>query len=285
MSVDIDFTPDALLQREEQDVQFLQEINDLILRGQASIELLKSYTGCAITIREALSDPKNFELQKSSFLAVCRNVEKIALFFNLSSEIVAAVTTLSTRLRGGFEAFEDNPALVKGFGDLLVFCFDFDQQKMLTPEIQNDFSFYRRTFASKALEALPKPVSTDTAHMISMWVAQNLPMISPLATATTNAPEAVASLANVCCGMVQRQSCGEQSDYALKVMVAAIIIYDRNSETGAFVNSSPIKMRRVMRVLSRYGDTNLKLLQDSLKFCTTHYKDSDTPMYIKIALD
>ena len=86
----------------------------------------------------------------------------------------------------------------------------------MKPELQNDFSFYRRSLGSKAIEPLPKPILADSAQVISMWIAQNLPMMSAIADID---PLPLAALANVCCGMVIRQVCGENRAHVLKVCI------------------------------------------------------------------
>jgi len=57
---------------------------------------------------------------------------------------------------------EEHPAIVKCLGDLLVFCFNFDQEKMVKPTIQNDFSFYRRI--------LPRMTGRVTAPIGLFWL-------------------------------------------------------------------------------------------------------------------
>lgn len=116
---------------------------------------------------------------------------------------------------------------------------------MLKPEIQNDFSFYRRSLGSKALSSanVPRPpVSSDLTNVISMWLAQNLPMISSI-TSTQTRSLAIAHLANICCGMLLRNVC-QESEIArvMNTMIAATVIYDRISPEGAFVNNSQVRV-------------------------------------------
>ena len=94
------------------------------------------------------------------------------------------------------------------------YMFSHSNAQMMKPELQNDFSFYRRALGSKAVEQLPKPVQPDVAQVISMWVAQNLPMTVSI---TNNDPLPLAALANICCGMILRQACGATLSHVLKV--------------------------------------------------------------------
>ncbi len=47
------------------------------------------------------------------------------------------------------EHLDDHQALVKQFARILDFVLKFDECKMTTPAVQNDFSYYRRTVQVK----------------------------------------------------------------------------------------------------------------------------------------
>lgn len=115
---------------------------------------------------------------------------------------------------------------------------------MLKPEIQNDFSFYRRSLGSRALsnsKVAKPPVSSDMANVISMWLAQNLPMTSSINGRQTRA-NAIAHLANVCCGMILRNVSSEEHSKIINIMIGATIVYDRISPEGAFVANTQIRV-------------------------------------------
>lgn len=116
---------------------------------------------------------------------------------------------------------------------------------MLKPEIQNDFSYYRRSLGSKSLssgDVAKPPVTADLANVISMWLAQNLPMISSInGRETRNA--AIGHLANVCCGLILRNVCPEDEvTKVMNIMIAATVIYDRITPEGSFSNNSLVKV-------------------------------------------
>ena len=116
---------------------------------------------------------------------------------------------------------------------------------MLKPEIQNDFSFYRRSLGSKALSSAKvskPPVSSDMANVISMWLAQNLPMTSAINGRQTR-PNAIASLANACCGMIIRDVNPEENLKIMNIMVGSTVVYDRISNEGAFGSNSQIRVK------------------------------------------
>lgn len=282
MSMDLDFTPGAQLQKADGDDELIQKVNVLLQRGKIASSKLKNYNGCANVIRKALADSKNIELQKTSFESVSPNILDISTFYHLSVDIVKAIGELTSRLvHGRVEVFEQHAAIAKCLGDVLLFSFEFDQLKMLKPEIQNDFSFYRRALGTKVLENVPKPVSPDVAQVISMWIAQNLPMTNAIVNIDT---VPLAALSNLCCGMIQRQTAGPNLSHILRVMVASIIVFDRVNEFGAFHPASLVKMRKVVAAISKFGGEDRALLVNSLKFSTIHYKDETTPESICSAL-
>lgn len=282
MHLDLDFTPGAELQKADGDDELIAKVHALLERGKVALSKLRNYNGCASIVRKALSDSRNFDLQKTSFEGVSPNIIDISTFYYLSVDIAKVVAELTSRLvHGRVDVFEQHAAIAKCLGDVLLFSFEFDQQKMLKPEIQNDFSFYRRALGTKALDNVLKPVSADVAHVISMWIAQNLPMTNAIIN-IDSVP--LAALSNLCCGMVQRQTAGPNLSHILRVMVASIIVFDRVNDIGAFHPASLIKMRKVVSAIAKFGGEDRVLLSDSLKFSTIHYKDDTTPEAICIAL-
>ena len=114
---------------------------------------------------------------------------------------------------------------------------------MLKPEIQNDFSFYRRSLGSRALshaKVSKPPFSSDMANVISMWLAQTLPMTSSINGRQTRS-NAVSHLVNSCCGMIIRGTAEDQSK-VMNIMVGATVVYDRISTEGAFNSNSQIRV-------------------------------------------
>lgn len=76
--------------------------------------------------------------------------------------------------------------------------------------------------------------SVPLTHAVGFHLSQN--GVDPLP---------LAKLANVCCGMLQRQAIHnpEAQILVLKIMTTAIVLYDRAAFSGAFSNASPIKVQ------------------------------------------
>lgn len=292
MSIDLDFTEGDKGQFEENSIF---NVDELLLRSNNVFKKLSTYKGCGAIIQQALKDYQNIDLLRESFETISPNIETICEFYHISSEIVQAIERVTTALQGGFQQFQRQSKLSRILGRLLLFCFEFDQAKMSKPELQNDFSFYRRCLTSPHIESLNKPVAPDLAPEISMWIAESLPMFASITPKTVHGKvhraiplentETLAILANICCGMVQRQRCGASMPLVFKMMVAATIAFDRASERGAFHSRSPIKISRVVAVIAKHGGADKGMLQASLKFSTIHFKDADTSNSVKAALD
>ena len=84
---------------------------------------------------------------------------------------------------------ETQQALVKQLAEILEFVLKFDEHKMKTPAIQNDFSYYRRTLTRASLarqENAEKDlvVGNELANRMSLFYAHATPMLRVLSHAT-----------------------------------------------------------------------------------------------------
>lgn len=93
---------------------------------------------------------------------------------------------------------ETQQALVKQLAEILEFVLKFDEFKMKTPAIQNDFSYYRRTLSRASLGGQQQPrqesqpaggerdlvVGNELANRMSLFYAHATPMLRVLSNAT-----------------------------------------------------------------------------------------------------
>ncbi len=105
------------------------------------------------------------------------------------------------------EQLDDHQALVKQLAKVLEFVLKFDECKMATPAVQNDFSFYRRTvqrnrnsLSSSSARPIVPPASDsdssdvaveeeiplDVTNAMSLFFAHATPMLNSLSIVTTN---------------------------------------------------------------------------------------------------
>jgi len=84
---------------------------------------------------------------------------------------------------------ETQQALVKQLAEILEFVLKFDEHKMKTPAIQNDFSYYRRTLTRASLAHQDNAekdlvVGNELANRMSLFYAHATPMLRVLSHAT-----------------------------------------------------------------------------------------------------
>lgn len=118
---------------------------------------------------------------------------------------------------------ETQQALVKQLAEILEFVLKFDELKMKTPAIQNDFSYYRRTLTKQRMSVLQdgyqfedsKEITNEMAYRMSLFYAHATPMLKVLSEATTrfvlehseipkeNITETLSTMAKVCLRMLE----------------------------------------------------------------------------------
>jgi hypothetical protein len=125
---------------------------------------------------------------------------------------------------------------------------------MLKPELQNDFSFYRRCITNRAVvamiseQSLEIPVNTDNADYISMWCRQNMPFLGAFQSINGNI-NVLHNITNLCAGMILRRDFSAAPSviiHVLTIMVAAFISYDAMAPEGAFLYTSDIKVSNII---------------------------------------
>lgn len=118
---------------------------------------------------------------------------------------------------------ETQQALVKQLAEILEFVLKFDELKMKTPAIQNDFSYYRRTLTRQRMSVTQegyqledtKDITNELAYRMSLFYAHATPMLKVLSEATTrfvvvrteipkeNITETLSTMAKVCLRMLE----------------------------------------------------------------------------------
>ncbi|KAI7816881.1 hypothetical protein BC939DRAFT_467631 [Gamsiella multidivaricata] len=194
---------------------------------------------------------------------------------------------------------EKHQTLARILCRLLDFVFEFDSLKMRTPQIQNDFSYYRRCLSRGKLSNegdLKSAINEDElANQISMFYAYPTPMLKTVTEVTTDfvarhhvgrsVSECLATLAGVCYNTVNNKKKPQRPEttaFCLRVMVIAIIIYDHIDPQGAFIKSSPINIKSSVKAIHSHGNSSdTPNLLSALKFNTKHLNDSSTPKTIK----
>mmetsp|Transcript_36538 Transcript_36538/g.68059 ORF Transcript_36538/g.68059 Transcript_36538/m.68059 type:complete len:300 (+) Transcript_36538:80-979(+) len=249
---------------------------------------LVNYHGNGESIRVALSNSQDVDLQRESFSNLCPNIDVIARFHRLSVDIATDAASLANELIT-VENVKENLTYVKLLGEILLFAFEFDQMKMMKPEIQNDFSFYRRSLGSAATGGDALPLPSDEANVVSMWLAGSLPMMGSICAALASESVVLVHMTHVAFGMLVRKSVesSEEKVKLVNLMIISTIMYDRvcGVPGGVFTSSSAIKVKKCIQVMKRDGGNRAQQLAQCIKYSTIHYNDNSTPKSIKNDLD
>lgn len=289
MKIDVDFDINGIVvDASEAHADTINSTLTILKEARSLLIQLQNYHGNAESIRVALSNSQDADLQRESFSNLCPNIDIIAKFHRFSVEIAKATTTLANELTT-VENVKENLTYVQLLGEILLFSFEFDQLKMMKPEIQNDFSFYRRSLGSAAMGNETLPLPSDEANVVSMWLAVGLPMMGSICNALSAESVVLVHVADIAFGMLARKSIvsEEQKMKLVNLMIISVIMYDRvcGVPGGVFTSNSAIKVKKCIQVMKRDGGSRAQQLAQCLKYSTIHYNDISTPKSIKKDLD
>ncbi|XP_029653613.2 CYFIP-related Rac1 interactor B [Octopus sinensis] len=178
----------------EKEIDVWTQVNEVLLCSNSILADMASYHGAAEEIRLAISFPQNQEHQENAWAAVYPMVLKLKEFYEFSISLENVIPTLLRELCSSNmtsrQHLETQQALFKQFAEILDFVLKFDDYKMTTPAIQNDFSYYRRTVSRQRMtnedgEAGETEVSNETANRMSLFYAHATPMLKMLSDTTT----------------------------------------------------------------------------------------------------
>ncbi|CBJ27279.1 conserved unknown protein [Ectocarpus siliculosus] len=283
--------------QERQDGELYLQLCLVVERCSDAIQSVQQYEGCSALIRQSMSAPKDTELQSAVTEALLPNVKKIKTFFDLARDVEQLAPALLGRL-AGLGSIVEAPLLACMLTELLQAVLEWDQIKMMRPQVQNDFATYRRYLSRLKREQeagllLELPVADTDANAISMFIAENVPMMVMLSKVTAKTAEEVprvqnviATVANMCCGMVHRRAHTNDatSRKLLMAMTSAAVLYDRITDSGVFVRRSHIGVSKCIKVLNRHGGATGEQLRATLRYSTMHYNSDTTPKNIRDAL-
>ncbi|GFS01897.1 protein FAM49B-like [Elysia marginata] len=271
---------------------------------------LQRYKGATEEIRQAISNPKIEDLQDRAWQCVTPLVSLLKTFFEFSLELERVIPQLLGMLCSEDltprQHLEQQQALFKQFALVLDFVLKFDDLKMTTPAIQNDFSYYRRTLNKMKISQdqsnlLEDQVSNELANRMSLFYAQATPMLTALSGITTKfvsqnkdlpveqTTDCLSMMACICRVMIENQEYRsrireETQLFCLRVMVGVIILYDHVHPVGAFAKTSAIDMKSSIKLLKDQERSKVESLLNALRYTTNHLQDDTTPKTLKAML-
>ena len=285
-----------------------RNVENILIKAKAILEDIRNYKGAMAEIREAINNPQSEEAQTNAWQAVEQHVTNLKSYYEFSGELENIVAMLLKELCSedmtSVEHLEKQQALFRQFAEILDFTLSFDEAKMTTPSLQNDFSYYRRRANQMKIRTNDGGVGSDLDGIssevqgrMSLFFAESRPMMKCVSDTTSrfvaehkdipleNTTETLAKMAAICRVMIttpdyrERFGSEETVMFILRVMVGVLILYDHVHPNGAFFKNSVIEMEKYVKVLKHHAaDTNLL---DALKYTSKHFSDSTTPESIK----
>ncbi|KAH9515368.1 Protein fam49b [Bulinus truncatus] len=299
------------VQPTDSELRVWQLVKTVLDSSQQVLIELQRYSGATEEIRMAISNPKIDDMQDKAWQSVTPLVSKLRKFFEFSLELERVIPELLGELCSEDltpkEHLEQQQALFKQFAEILDFVLKFDDLKMTTPAIQNDFSYYRRTLSRRKManedeiQAGEEHVSNELANRMSLFYAQATPMLTSLSVVTAKfvtqhkdlpveqTTDCLSMMAKLCRVMIEnpehKQRLKEETRlFCLRVMVGVIILYDHVHPVGAFAKTSSIELKSSIKLLKEQEKTKVESLLNALRYTTKHLNDETTSKAIKSML-
>jgi len=276
-------------------LEIYEHVHGILQRSNEILDHLQNYQACTTQIHTAITDPTTTN-ENAAWDVLLPAVDQLKDLFLYSIEIGEASKQLLPPLSDAAQ-LRDQAALAKLLCELFNFILRFDDLKMIKPEIQNDFSFFRRSMgklkASGNAERIN--VADDVANKMSLFYAYPTPMMNMLTQLVKEQNLGVANeeivaglslLANVCLNMVENNEFPDDPDlnlFCLRAMTAAIVLVDHVSENGGvFSRRSPVNIKTAILTLREKDDTlGTEGLLNCLKYTTQTLNSEATPTSIK----
>mmetsp|Transcript_8076 Transcript_8076/g.15810 ORF Transcript_8076/g.15810 Transcript_8076/m.15810 type:complete len:304 (-) Transcript_8076:93-1004(-) len=268
------------------------EVKEVLVDNEKVMKLIVDYKGCQKLCQQAMQEPSP-ETERAAFEGLLKTIDSIQKI-HLHSKALGDAAKLLLQALGRDDTkqtLEDQQALVKQFGDMLVFVVDFDQKRLECPQLSNDFAFYRRL-----LPKFPKhpdlKVKAEEASSMALFTAKSFPMISALSSATSECMDSndqvlpmIGTMANACYNMLSKKSFekGETNLFLAKAMTGAIVLYDNVSDSGVFVRSSHVQIKDAIKLLKKDFSDSPYLL-NAIRYFTKHFRN-DCPSNIQALFD
>ncbi|KAL1924191.1 uncharacterized protein VTP21DRAFT_7226 [Calcarisporiella thermophila] len=263
----------------------------------AILESARKYQNCGDPIRRAISDP-TIENEEHAWNAVQPSVQRIKEFYRFSVLLENTLPEILDVLchddaRRDLEKHQD---LARVLAHILDFAFEFDQIKMNTPGMQNDFSYYRRMLSRGRPGRDQNDIRTamqedEEANRVSMYIAYPTPMLRSLINVTTTFVEKnrlakgildfLACLAEACYQTIIKRKFPGAVEFYCRVLIVIIILYDQSSPGGAYCKQSEMDTKNLLKAIPAHSPREASMLMSVLRYNSRHLNDESTPKTIK----
>ncbi|KAH6567673.1 hypothetical protein BASA50_003757 [Batrachochytrium salamandrivorans] len=268
---------------------------ELLRFGPNILQDLRGYVGCGEAIRQAISNPGR-STEDAAWSVVCPAVAKLKEFYDFSNNLEQILPRILQFFGKGdvSQSFEKYQATARRLAEILDFAIQFDNLKMSNPNVQNDFSYYRRSVSRMKMNnaQLVAVVSDDLANKMSLFFAHSNPVTKALTDATTltinsravsqgAVMDILSTLSGISYNTVAKNRAGNETAFYLRVMVVSIVLYDHVDPAGAFIKSSKINIKSSVKVIQSTGGQASDMLLNLLRYSTQHFNDETTPKSTK----
>lgn len=293
----------------EQELPLYDNVKSLMKESTVVMDVLKNYKGATESIRKAIANPSDVEIQTTTWGEVIECVKLLRRIYIFSQELSKYMPDLFMEISGPpekpFENITLKQSLARLCAEIINFTLMADEIKMGNPTIQNDFSYYRRTSSRKrqtneeSVEGSFE-ISLEEANHMSLFFASPTPFMNIITQTTckvisqakiAEVTDSLASLAHICWEMVEnpQMSCRfknqETKKICLRLIVGVIVIYDHVHPNGAFRKDSPFDLKNYVRVIKESGGDDASNLINAIRYTCKHFNDESTPRATKSLLD
>lgn len=258
-------------------------------RAPRMLDEMRSYgLGCAEQIRVALSTPSE-ESNRAVWVALQPKILVLKEMHGFAKDLGGVFPELLAALcTDDPQGLTDQQALARQIARIFDFVLKFDSLKMHSPQVSNDFAFFRRN-SSRLPPGVELPVTDSEATTLSLYFANPTPMLHTLTESVSsmgtqpNIPPTLGLIAASCYGIASRREFQrpETEMLVLRCMVASIVLLDHVDPKGAFHRKSGIPLKKSILHLKQLNDQEFgEGLLNSLRFSTKHLHDEDTPTFV-----
>lgn len=294
----------------ESEMQLFDEVQIVLTEASDVLSDLKHYAGADQYIRAAINNP-SAEQNALTWEALMPRIRTLRRFYFFSQKIAFVVPQILTEICSDDITpslhLENQQALVKQFSEIIEFVLKFDEYKMRTPAIQNDFSYYRRVLMREGASVHSftdqdedSNSNLNVANKVSLFYAEATPMLRTLSNVTSQflnkdkrlvdyAIDMLSTMVKVCIRMLETPTVQfrkqETHLFMLRVLVGLIILYDHVHPNGAFVKTSNIDIKGCVRLLKDQPEEfQTENLLNALRYTTAHLNDPSTSKTVRSLL-
>jgi len=307
------------------ETELYNEIEELTKTADILLKDLEAYTGAGAAIKKAF-ESATVENEKNAWKNVAPRALKLKECFDMSHRLASVgpkiftkICTQSQSTGGVVELLEFHQALIKQFAKVVDSVMFLDNLKMSKPEINNDFSFFRRlrtkmskinntpevgtgnnpfVFDDKISQqtndlasnmrlindmtnmfARPTPFLSTFTESLSKFVKESEQVVAE------RTPEMIGTMATVCQKMLDNPALRSKmknittEPFIVRVVVGLVILYDHVDPKGVFVKGSKVDVKGIVKTICEFPDCD-KLL-DAIRYTTVHLNDESTPKDVK----